>query len=160
MSWLALCIAIVKPFEGCAKRIGGLIHPYLDKLAKPPVWTRGYGRTYGITESSPAITPQEAERELGQGLTAYATQCMRLAPAGLVDKPACLAAVTSWAWNCGVGAFKVSRLRRAINECRWADAAEYIRKPNTAGGVVLRGLTRRREAERGLFLSAINQEQV
>ena len=64
----------------------------------------------------------------------------------------CLAAVTSWAWNCGTGAFKVSRLRRAINEGRWADAAELIRKPNTAGGVVLRGLTRRREAERALFL--------
>lgn len=151
MSWLPLCLAIVRPFEGCAKRVGGMIAPYLDRLAKPPVWTRGYGRTYGITADSPAITPQEAERELGQGLTAYAAKCARLAPA-LVDKPECLAAVTSWAWNCGTGAFKVSRLRRAINEGRWSDAAEYIRKPNTAGGAVLRGLERRRQAERALFI--------
>jgi lysozyme len=149
-------MAIVKPFEGCARRVGGLIHPYLDKLAKPPVWTRGYGRTYGIAESSPPITPQEADRELGQGLASYGTRCLRYAPA-LVAKPACLAAVTSWSWNCGVGAFKVSRLRRAINEGRWADAAEFIRKPNTAGGVVLRGLTRRREAERSLFLSSTTE---
>lgn len=151
MSWLAACLAIVKPFEGCAKRVGGLIFPYLDKLAKPPVWTRGYGRTYGITEDSPGITPQEAERELGDGLTAYATRCLRYAHP-LADKPECLAAVTSWAWNCGTGAFKVSRLRRAINEGRWEDAAELIRKPDTAGGVVLRGLQRRRSVERALFL--------
>lgn len=147
-----MCVALVKPFEGCARRVGALIHPYLDRLAKPPRWTRGYGRTYGITEASPPITPTEAERELGQGLAAYATRCIRYAPT-LADKPACLAAVTSWAWNCGTGAFKVSRLRRAINDGRWEDAAELIRKPNTAGGVVLRGLTRRRAAERDLFLA-------
>lgn len=151
MNWLTLCIAIVKPFEGCEKRVKGLIYPYLDKLAKPPVWTRGYGRTYDITESSPAITPTEAEQELGVGLTNYGKRCALLAP-NVMTKPECMAAVTSWAWNCGTGAFKVSRLRRAINEGRWADAAELIRKPNTAGGVVLRGLTRRREAERAMFL--------
>lgn len=151
MSWLALCKAIVKPFEGCEKRLHGLIYPYLDKLAKPPVWTRGYGRTYGITGDSPPISMKEAEDELGAGLSSYARRCVSYAPV-LATKPECMAAVTSWAWNCGTGAFKVSRLRRAINEGRWADAAELIRKPNTAGGVVLRGLTRRREAERALFL--------
>ncbi len=151
MSWLDLAVAIVAPFEGCELRKGGLVFPYLDKLAKPPVPTRGYGRTYGITMDSPPITEQEAKAELGTGLTSYGSRCTAYAPV-LVDKAECLAAVTSWAWNCGTGAFKVSRLRRAINEGRWADAAELIRKPNTAGGVVLRGLTRRREAERALFL--------
>lgn len=155
MSWLPLCLAIVKPFEGCAKRVGRLIYPYLDKLAKPPVWTRGYGRTYGISESSPPIPPEDAEKELAQGLTAYATRVVRLAPT-LANKPECLAATTSWAWNCGTGAFKVSRLRRAINEGRWADAAQLIAKPDTAGGVVLRGLARRRAAERALFVAGAN----
>lgn len=93
----------------------------------------------------------EAKQELGQGLSDYGKKCLSLAPA-LVNKPECMAAVTSWAWNCGTGAFKVSRLRKAINDGRWADAAQLIRKPNTAGGVVYRGLTRRREAERALFL--------
>lgn len=146
-----MCVAIVAPFEGCEKKVKGLIVPYLDKLAKPPVWTRGYGRTYGITENSPAITHEEAKQELGQGLVKYGSQCLRYSP-GLAKKPECLAAVTSWAWNCGVGAYKVSRLRKAIDEGRWADASELIRKPNTAGGVVYRGLQRRREAERALFL--------
>lgn len=151
MSWLDLCIAIVAPFEGFAKKKGNLLVPYLDTLAKPPVWTRGAGRTYGISADSPGITMDEAKQELGQGLSDYGKRVLTLSP-GLIAKPECLAAVTSWAWNCGTGAFKVSRLRKAINDGRWADAAQLIRKPNTAGGVVYRGLTRRREAERALFL--------
>jgi lysozyme len=151
MNWVALAMPLVMPWEGCEKRVGGKVVPYLDKLAKPPLWTRGYGRTYGIGADSPAITPAQAKQELAQGLAAYGGKCTALAPV-LLTKPECMAAVTSWAWNCGVGAFKVSRLRRAINERRWSDAAELMRKPNTAGGVVLRGLTRRREAERALFL--------
>lgn len=151
MNWQAVAVKLISPFEGCEKRLRGMIVPYLDRLAKPPVWTRGYGRTWGITAASPAITSAEALVELQVGVDAYGMKCAALAPA-LLAKPECLAAVTSWAWNCGVGAFKVSRLRRAINEGRWQDAAEYIRKPNTAGGVVYRGLTRRREAERVLFI--------
>lgn len=151
MSWLALATPLVAMFEGCAKRMHGLIYPYLDTLAKPPRPTRGFGRTYGITMASPAITEQQARAELAQGLGNYGRRCAALAP-GLLARPECLAAVSSRAWNTGTGAFKVSRLRRAINDGRWWDAAELMRKPNTAGGKVLRGLTRRREAERALFL--------
>lgn len=151
MSWLTLATPLVASFEGCAKRVGALVAPYLDTLAKPPRPTRGFGRTYGITMDSPAISMSEARAELADGLSKYGRKCATLAPA-LLTTPECLAAVASWSWNCGVGAFAASRLRRAINEGRWADAAELIRKPNTAGGVVLRGLQRRREAERALFL--------
>jgi lysozyme len=151
MTWLAIATPLVAQFEGCARRVGKLIYPYLDKLAKPPVWTRAFGRTYGITEKSPGITMAEAEKELGVGLTNYAMACAKLAP-GLMARPECMAAIASWSWNCGVGAFKASRLRRAINEGRWEDACELIRKPNTAGGVIYKGLVRRREAERVLML--------
>lgn len=151
MTWQALAVKLVAPFEGCHKLINGLIYPYLDKLAKPPVATRGYGRTYGITMESGPINKQQALEELGTGLNAYGMRCAGYAPS-LLARPECMAAVTSWAWNCGTGAFKVSRLRRAINDGRWSDAAELIRKPNTAGGVVYRGLVNRREAERALFL--------
>lgn len=151
MTWQALAAQLVAPFEGCHKVIAGLVYPYLDKLAKPPVATRGYGRTYGITMDSGPITKQQAVDELAVGLTSYGMRCAGYAPT-LLARPECMAAVTSWAWNCGTGAFKVSRLRRAIVEERWVDAAELIRKPDTAGGVVYRGLVRRREAERALFL--------
>jgi lysozyme len=148
--WLSLCVPLVAQFEGCAKRVNGLVYPYLDRLAKPTVWTRGYGRTYGITETSPAITIEQAKNELGEGLRAYAARVIKLAPA-LASKPECLAAVVSWIWNCGIGAFQKSRLRLAINSERWEDAAELILKPNTAGGVVYKGLDKRRKAEAALF---------
>ena len=151
MIWLDLAAPLVASFEGCEKRVGALILPYLDRLAKPPVWTRGYGRTYGISESSPPITPEQAQVELAHGIEAYGRRCATLAPA-LLGRPECLAAVSSWAWNCGTGAFAASRLRRAISEGRWGDAAELIRKPDTAGGIIMRGLKRRRETERALFL--------
>ena len=150
MKWLEIALPFVARFEGCEKRRGGLVYPYLDKLAN--VWTRGYGRTYEITETSGPITPKEAQNELADGLTRYAASCLKLAPA-LAQKPAALAAVASWSWNCGIGAFKRSRLRRAINAGNWELAAQYIRTPRTAGGVEYRGLARRRDAENALFLS-------
>lgn len=152
--FVELATPLVAHFEGCAKKRDGLFWPYLDRLAKPPVWTRGYGRCYGITEDSPGITLEEAQKELAKGLETYGLKCLAYAP-NLANKPACWAAVTSWAWNCGTGAFKVSRLRRAINEGRWDDAADLITKPNTAGGVVLKGLMRRRMAEQALFKSGL-----
>lgn len=154
MTWLELCSALVRPFEGCARRVGALVYPYLDKLAKPPRWTRGFGRTYGIDEQSPPITPGVAQLELETGLQAYARRVCALAPA-LATRPKCLAAVTSWAWNCGIGAFEASRLRRAINAGRWNDAVQLMLKPNTAGGVVLRGLDNRRRAESALFAQGL-----
>lgn len=154
MEWIGYSVPVAALFEGCEKRRAGLVYPYLDTLAKPPRWTRGYGRTYGITESSTPITVDEAKKELGNGLEQYGLACARLAPA-LIGRPKCLAAVASRAWNCGIGAFKVSRLRKAINEDRWEDAAELMLKPDTAGGVVYRGLQRRRVAEAVMFRAGI-----
>ena len=154
MNYVQIAIPLVAHFEGCEKRRNGLIYPYLDKLAKPPVWTRGFGRTYGITEHSEGITLDAAKLELSAGLRTYGDKCAVLSP-GLLIRPNCHAAVASWAWNCGVGAFKASRLRRAINEDRWEDAAELILRPNTAGGVVLKGLMRRRLAEQSLFKAGL-----
>lgn len=150
--WADMAVKLIAPFEGCEKRRkDGLIYPYLDELAKPAVWTRGYGRTYGITADSPPITKQQAMEELKEGVRTYGAKVLKLSPV-LAKYPECFAAIVSWCWNCGTGLYSRSRLRRAINEGRWHDASEYIRKPNTAGGVVYRGLTRRREAERVLFL--------
>lgn len=152
--WKKIAVPMVATFEGCAIRYRGLVYPYLDKLAKPPIWTRGYGRTYGITGESEPVTAAEAAAELAHGLEKYAFACIKLAPP-LAYKPECLAAVASWSWNCGIGAFKVSRLRRAINEGRWDDAAKHMLTPKTAGGVVVNGLAKRRIIESKLFASGI-----
>jgi len=152
--WLDFALPLVIYFEGCEKRRGGMVYPYLDRLASPPVWTRGYGRTYGICEDSPGITGEEAKKELREGLVSYSCAMLKLA-APIATKPQSHAAVVSWCWNCGIGAFRVSRLRRAINEGNWEKAAVLIARPRTAGGVELKGLVRRRDAEAALFIKGI-----
>lgn len=150
MTWAETAVGLIAPFEGCHTVRGGLVYPYLDKLAKPPVWTQGYGICYGITAESPPISKEQALRDFEAGVQAYGLRVAALSPV-LLKHPGKLAAATSWAWNCGLGAYKVSRLRRAIDREDWAAASELILKPQTAGGVVYRGLVRRREAEARLF---------
>ena len=150
---------LIAEFEGCEKRKpDGKIYPYLDKLAKPNVWTRGYGRTYGIEENSPPITKEEAKAELQVGAVRYGKECLKLSPS-LIALSKCWAAVTSWSWNCGVSRYKVSRLRMAINEGRLEDAIEHIKTPITAGGKVYNGLIRRRNRESSLFESGVNERK-
>ncbi len=156
MSWDDQAVALIAPFEGCEQRINGLVRPYLDRLAKPHIWTRGYGRTYGITAVSPPITVGQAKLELRQGVIEYGRRVAAMSPSLLLIDDCCLAAVTSWAWNCGLGAYRVSRLRRAIDAGYWLRASELMLSPNTAGGVVYKGLVRRRQAEQVIFLMGIN----
>ena len=91
VTWLDLAIPLVARFEGFEKkRKDGLLHPYLDRLAKPHVWTRGAGRTYSISENSSPITVEEAKKELGEGLQVYAAKCLILCPI-LATRPYCFA---------------------------------------------------------------------
>ena len=63
-------------------------------------------------------------------------------------------ALVSFTFNLGGGAFRRSTLLRKLNEGDRAEAADQLLRWNRAGGKVLRGLTRRREAERTMFLGA------
>jgi len=49
-----------------------------------------------------------------------------------------------------------STLGRVLNQGNYNQAANELLKWNRAGGNVLAGLTRRRQAERTMFLSEIN----
>lgn len=66
-------------------------------------------------------------------------------------------ALTSFAYNLGTGALESSTLLRVLNGGHYAKAANEFRKWNKAGGRVLPGLTRRREAERAMFLKGSNR---
>lgn len=63
-------------------------------------------------------------------------------------------ALTSFVYNVGVGAIGPdTQVGRALRAHKWRTAANHLRDWNKAGGVSLDGLTRRREAERKLFLT-------
>ena len=60
-------------------------------------------------------------------------------------------ALVAWVYNLGAGNFKESTLLRVLNEGDYDDVPHQIKRWNKAGGRVLQGLVRRREAEALLF---------
>ena len=62
-------------------------------------------------------------------------------------------ALVSFTYNLGAQSLSTSTLLRKLNAGDYAGAADEFLRWNKAGGKVLTGLTRRREAERDLFLS-------
>ncbi|WP_227061841.1 lysozyme [Acinetobacter pittii] len=61
-------------------------------------------------------------------------------------------ALVSLTYNIGSGAFRGSTLLKLLNKGDYKGAADQFLVWNKAGGKVMKGLVRRREAERALFL--------
>ena len=59
-------------------------------------------------------------------------------------------AVVSWTYNVGEGALKSSTMLKKINAARHNEVPGQVKRWNRAGGKVLKGLERRREAEAAL----------
>lgn len=139
---LRIAIPMIAQFEGLRLR------PYLCSAGVPTI---GYGSTYyldgtPVTLIDPEITKDQAAQLLRQTiLKTYLPGVMTLCPG--LDTPERIAAMVSFAYNLGIGALKASTLRKRINAGRWDEVPGEIRKWNKAGGRVLLGLVRRREAE-------------
>ncbi len=65
-------------------------------------------------------------------------------------------ALVSWLFNVGTGRMASSTLGRVLNQGHYDVAANELLKWNRAGGRVLAGLTRRRQAERKMFISEMS----
>ena len=77
---------------------------------------------------------------------------LRLAP-NLVNRQGAFDACVAFSFNVGLGNFQRSTIRMKINREEWDEAAQAFMSWTKAGGQVLKGLVRRREAEKSLFLS-------
>jgi lysozyme len=136
-----------------ARRFEGLyLTPYLCPAGVPTI---GYGATYYEDGSHVQLTDLPISRERAESLllwmvkTRYLPAVLRLCPS--VDNAERLAALIDFTFNLGSGNLKNSTLRRRVNEARWGDVPNELRKWSKAGGRVLRGLTLRREAEVALI---------
>ena len=138
----ATALLLVKHFEGFRAKA------YQDPVG---VWTVGYGNTGWDVGPSTQVTEAEASVRLSNRLLNVATRIGRLVDVGLAPNE--MAALLSFIYNIGDGAFAKSTLRKKLNN--GADpaevAAEFLRW-NKAGGRVLLGLKRRRAAESLVFL--------
>lgn len=139
---------LIEEFEGLSKRLAdGRIAAYLDSVGVPTI---GYGHTRNV-HLGLVITRQQAEEFLSQDLRVAESGVEHLVKVTLNDNQ--FAALVSFAFNLGSGALAHSTLLRDLNAGNYGAAAEQFLRWNRAGGRVLAGLTRRRQAERKLFLS-------
>lgn len=145
-------IDLIKEFEGCR------LTAYQDEVG---VWTIGYG----ITNSDKSITgttikrglkisQATAKKWLEESLNRkYLPKVMKYDTRYNWNQNE-IDALTSFAYNIG----SIDQL--TANGSRSRDTiAKKMLEYNKAGGTVYRGLTRRREAERKLFLTPVEEEK-
>jgi lysozyme len=119
------------------------------------VWTIGYGTTrypWGrrVTAGEKPCTKAQAEKWLSIELSKAEQSVARLTTPYLNEYRR--AALASFVYNLGAGAFRASTLRRRINSGDWDDVPYQLSRWNKAGGRILKGLALRRAAEAQLWL--------
>ena len=132
-------IDLIKQFEGCR------LKAYQDSVG---VWTIGYGHTEGVAEGM-EISQHQADIMFGSDLEKYANYINEYVTVSLNQNQ--FDALTSWVYNLGPGNLKSSTMLKVLNEGSYDDVPFQIKRWNKAGGKVLKGLVRRREAEAELF---------
>ena len=137
------CIDLVKHFEGFRSKVyvcaGG--HPTIGighLIRNGEDWTQG-------------ISEEQAEILLAKDLESSERAVLRLTKVPLSDGQ--FDALVSFVFNLGSGCYQRSTLRQKVNREDHIDAANTFWMYRRASGKIQRGLVRRREAEKKLYLS-------
>ena len=142
-------VSLIKEFEGLRGAA------YMDAVG---VWTIGYGHTAAAGEPHPyaglIISVAQSEAILKKDLVKYERAVADAVTVPLNENQ--FAALVSFTFNLGPGNLRKSTLLKKLNAGDYAGAAEQFKYWNKAGGKVLAGLTRRRAAERDLFLKPVS----
>jgi lysozyme len=142
-------IDIIIQFEGFESK------PY---VCSGGVDTIGFGSTrYAdgtkVKLSDKAITKDEAMELLMATLGTYEDAIHKNVIAPINQNQ--FDALVSFVYNVGAGNFAKSTLLKKLNKADYQGASDEFLRWNRAGGKVLNGLTRRRDAERSLFLTPL-----
>ncbi len=143
-------INLIKRFEGLE------LESYQDIAG---IWTIGYGHTGREVGPDQHISENEAEALLRHDLISREKAVSRLTRVALNQFE--FDALVSFVYNVGVGAYERSTARKRLNKGDREGAADALTWFNkaTVNGVLrpVTGLTRRRAAERSLFLTPTGQ---
>lgn len=121
-------------------------------LCPAQVWTIGYGHTGGV-KSGDVITSEQADDYLRQDLANSERAVEHAVSISLNQNQ--FDALVSFTFNLGAGNLNSSTLLKKLNHGDYSGAADEFLRWDHSGGKQLAGLTRRREAERELFLEEI-----
>lgn len=132
-------IALIKKFEGCELKA---------YQCSAGVWTIGYGHTKDVEEGD-TISKDQAEEMLVEELHEYENYVNEYVNVALSQNQ--FDALVSWVYNLGPANLQSSTLLKVLNSGDYSGVPAQIERWNKAGGKVLEGLIRRREAESALF---------
>ena len=138
------CYDLIKEFEGCK------LEAYPDPGTGAEPITIGVGHTGGITLGT-VITQEQADEYLVSDVSHAANAVNQMVSGKITQNQ--FDALVSFAFNLGTGNLRNSTLLKKLNSGDIQGAADQFLVWNKAAGHVMAGLTRRREAERILFLS-------
>lgn len=133
-------IELIKEFEGFEPE------PYLDVGG---LGTIGYGHLIRKGEHFTRLTETEATHLLVKDIT-YAENCIEQHVTAELEQYE-FDALVSFIYNLGCGNFARSTLRKMLNAENFANASNEFVKWNRVNGKVIKGLVRRRAAERAMF---------
>ncbi len=133
-------LALTKSFEGLE------LTAYQDSVG---VWTIGYGHTGTDVHPGLTITEEQASILLAADV-AWAVTCVNKSVKSAINQNQ-FDALVDFTFNLGCASLGQSTLLRLLNAGDSAGAAKEFLRWNKAGGKVLKGLTRRRQAETDLF---------
>ena len=141
-------VSLIKTFEGFRAK------PYRCPAGIPTI---GYGATFypdgrKVSLNDPAITEARATELLRDMLGGFERGVLRQVKVELAQHE--FDALVSFAYNVGSEALAGSTLLKRLNANDKKGAADQFLRWNRADGRVMSGLTRRREAERAMFLGA------
>lgn len=137
---IEIATEFIAKWEGCR------LAAYLDEAKIPTI---AYGRTTNVRMGD-TCTQEQADAWLEEEVEQFRRGVRGAVLVPLNDNQ--LAALTSFAYNCGLAAFRGSTLLRKLNMGDYQGAADQFPVWNRAGNRVVQGLINRRAAERALFL--------
>lgn len=132
-------IDLTKQFESCR------LTAYQDSRS---VWTIGWGHTSGVEEGA-TCSQEQADQWLLDDVADAENAVNRLVKIGLTQEE--FDSLVDFTFNVGVGAFHHSTLLAKLNDNDVQGSIDEFDKWDMAGGKVVAGLLRRRNAERALF---------
>lgn len=140
----AMVVAVVGGFEGLR------LNAYPDPATKGPPWTVCYGETSGVKRGD-SHSIAECKAMLIKSLEKYANGIETCVKVPLPDRR--FVALTSFAYNVGVGAACSSSVVRKINQGQTRAGCDALMLWNKAAGITFPGLTKRRQKERELCVA-------
>src|SRR5208282_1792815 len=132
-------LQLTEQFEGVC------LTAYQDQVG---VWTIGYGHTAGV-QPGDTCTQEQAEAWL-QSDVSWAVQTVNLYVTIALTQGE-FDALVDFVFNLGSGSFEHSTLLTLVNQRNFGAAADQFERWDHAGGKVVAGLLRRRQAEEEEF---------